>query len=330
MKLVGQRHRRVMSNSESEVTEENIDFGSLLSAARKAQNYTVDQISEHIKIPVHYIVAIENNDLKALPADTFARGYIRAYARFLEISDKYILELYERAVPQDHTKTLKPRSNLPGEASSQSPLIKTITMLLIFAVLGAVIYGSFQYYQEKAGVMDSERDGKQASFTGSSLDSPSTASSGAGQEERLMDNTATQNKSDSASEVSVSSVNAIDEQDAAVTEAGEEVSATIPENMAEMLADKEIPENDVLEIFAENGSWVDVRDASDSRLFNNLIAKGDTKVIQGKAPFHISLGNAKTTRVLINDLELDMVKYIRPNNTVKITVSTEEQKVIIH
>jgi hypothetical protein len=34
--------------------------------------------------------------------------------------------------------------------------------------------------------------------------------------------------------------------------------------------------------------------------------------------------------VLINDLELDMVKYIRPNNTVKITVSTEEQKVIIH
>jgi cytoskeleton protein RodZ len=330
MKLVGQRHRRVMSNSESEVTEENIDFGSLLSAARKAQNYTVDQISEHIKIPVHYIVAIENNELKALPADTFARGYIRAYARFLEISDKQILELYERAVPQDHTKTLKPRSNLPGEASSQSPLIKTITMLLIFAVLGAVIYGSFQYYQEKAGVMGSERDGKQTSFTGSSLDSPSAASSGAGQEERLMDDAATQNKSDSVSEVSVSSVNAIDEQDAAVTEAGEEVSATIPENMAEMLADKEIPENDVLEIFAENGSWVDVRDASDSRLFNNLIAKGDTKVIQGKAPFHIALGNAKTTRVLINDLELDMVKYIRPNNTVKITVSTEEQKVIIH
>lgn len=330
MKLVGQRHRRVMSNSETDITEENIDFGTLLSEARKTQKYTVDQVSEHIKIPVHFIVAIESNDLKALPADTFARGYIRAYAKFLEISDKSILELYDRAVPQDPTKTLKPRSNLPGEASSQSPLIKTITMLLIVAVIAAVIYGSFQYYQEKAGVIDSQRDAKQQSFTGSSLDSPSTAAANTSQEQRLTGSESAQDKSESTQDISESTVNAIDEQDAAVSESGDGISASLPQDLSEVLADKAITENDVLEIYAENGSWVEVRDASDARLFYNMISKGDTKVIQGKAPFLISLGNAKTTRILINDLEIDMKGYIRPNNTVKITISTEEQKVIIH
>jgi cytoskeleton protein RodZ len=319
-----------MSNSESDVTEESIDFGSLLSAARKSQNYTVDQVSEHIKIPVHFIVAIESNDLKALPADTFARGYIRAYAKFLEISDKQIVEMYDRVVPKDPAKTLKPRSNLRGEASSQSPLIKTITMLLIFAVIAAVIYGSFQYYQEKASVIDSERDAKQMSFTGSSLDSPSATPSSTRQETRLTDEEVMQDKSEATRDVSESNVAAIDERDAAVSESGDEVSTSLPQDMSEIPVDKTIPENDVLEIFAENGSWVEVRDASDARLFYNMIPKGDTKVIQGKAPFFVSMGNARTTRVLINDLEIDMKSYIRPNNTVKITVSTEEQKAIIH
>jgi hypothetical protein len=111
---------------------------------------------------------------------------------------------------------------------------------------------------------------------------------------------------------------------------GDEASASMQQDMADEAEDKAIVVSDVLEIFAENGSWVEVRDASNSRLFNNMVSKGDTKVIQGTAPFHVTLGNAKTTRMLINDLEIDMVKYIRSNNTVKITVSTEDQKVVIH
>jgi len=323
MKLAGQRHRREMSNSESDVTEENFDFGSLLSAARKNRNYTVDEISEHIKIPVHFILAIESNDLKALPAATFARGYIRAYAKFLEISDRSIVEIYDRAAPQDQTKSLKPRSNLPGEASSQSPLIKTITMLLIVAGIAAVIYGSYQYYQEKVDVMNSERDAKQPGFAGSSLDSPGSTRLDLRQNGESTDVALTQ-------ETSGSTDTAINEQEVAASETGDEASVSAQQGMSDIAEDKAVAESDVLEIFAENGSWIEVRDVSGARLFYNMVPKGDTKVIQGKAPFQISLGNARTTRVLINDLEIDMAKYIRPNNTVNFTVSTEEQKVIIH
>lgn len=332
MKLAGQRHRREMSNSESdiEIKEENTDFGSLLSEARKTRNFTVDDICEHIKIPVHFILAMESNDINALPSATFARGYVRAYAKFLEISDERIMEIYDRAVPKDQVKTLKPRSNLRGEASSQSPLVKTITMLLIVAGITAVIYGSYQYYQEKADVMESERDARQPGFTGSSLDSPGATRLDLTQGDDSTDDATTTETPVASREDSGSTVAELDEQEAAASETGDEVSASVRQDVAEEANDKAVTESDVLEIFAENGSWVEVRDATNSRLFNNMVSKGDTKVVQGKAPFHVKLGNAKTTRMLINDLEVDMVKYIRSNNTVKITVSSEDQKVIIH
>jgi cytoskeleton protein RodZ len=319
-----------MSNSESdkEIKEENIDFGSLLSEARKNRNYTVDDICEHIKIPVHFVLAMESNDLNALPSATFARGYLRAYAKFLEISDERIMEIYDRAAPRDQVKTLKPRSNLRNEASSQSPLIKTITILLIVAGIAAVIYGSYQYYQEKADVMESERDARQPGFNGSSLDSPGTSSLDLRQNSDSTDDAITSEAS--SQESSGSTPSEIDAQETAASVTGDEASASMQQDMADEAEDKAIVVSDVLEIFAENGSWVEVRDASNSRLFNNMVSKGDTKVIQGTAPFHVTLGNAKTTRMLINDLEIDMVKYIRSNNTVKITVSTEDQKVVIH
>ncbi len=164
----------MMKNSDSEVINKNTDFGSVLEVARKLQNYSIEDISEQLKIPAKTITAIETNDINALPPPTFTQGYIRTYAKFLEIPEENVLNIYSQAVPHDRPANLKPRSNLPGEASIQSLLMKTVTLLLIAAGITAVIYGSFQYYQKKAGVMETELESKERSFTGNSLDSPGT------------------------------------------------------------------------------------------------------------------------------------------------------------
>jgi cytoskeleton protein RodZ len=171
--------------------------------------------------------------------------------------------------------------------------------------------------------MESERDAKQPGFTGSSLDSPGSTRLDLGQNTESTDAVLAQ-------ETSAATDTASEEPEVAASETGDEASVSTQQGISDLAENKAIVESDVLEIFAEDGSWIEVRDASGARLFYNMVPKGDTKVIQGKAPFHISLGNAKTTRVLINDLEIDMAKYIRPNNTVNFTVSTAEQKVIIH
>ena len=88
--------------------------------------------------------------------------------------------------------------------------------------------------------------------------------------------------------------------------------------------------NDVLKIYAEKGSWMSVRDASNKRLLYNTVPVGGSKVLRGLAPFKISLGNVDSTSLQLNDQAIDMSEHVRKNNTATITVSTGEQGVIFH
>jgi len=313
-----------VNKSDSETTENNIDFGKELAEARKAKNYTIEEVSGHIKIPAHTITILEASDIEALPAPTFAQGYIRAYAKFLEISEEKVLEKYNLAVPRVEDAALKPRSNLPGEASSQSPLVKSVTMLLILAGIAAVIFGSFKYYQEKAGVMEGEFDTRDQSFTGNSLDSPSS--------NRLSDDgELIVRQSDPYENISAADVVQDMPEEGADIDSGEIAGVSSDIDVAtEDALSEQATENDIIEFFAENGSWMEVRDVNKSRLFYNMVPVGGSKVIVGKAPFSVTMGNAKTTRVVINDIEVDMTDHIRSNNTAVFSVSTDGQDIIIH
>lgn len=317
------------SHAENEVTEQNIDFGSVLSGARRAKNYTIEEISESLKIPAHTISALESNNLEQLPAPTFAQGYIRAYTKFLEISEDTVLERYNRAVPHEQVSDLKPRSNLPGEASSQSPLIKLITLLLVFAGIAALIFGGFQYYQEKADDIESLLENKPSSFTGNSLDSPGEQPLLIKQNARLDEDSdqliLDKAESDSAS-VYVSGQEDGETAGYVVVD-GEVKYNTVTDTSIEAA---DAVKNDTLEFYAGKDSWIEVRDANNTRLFYNVLKAGKSAALEGDAPFRITMGNAKSTRVLINGFEADVTTYIRPNSTAVFSVSTEDDNIIFH
>ena len=304
-----------MSNSDKERSAVDIDFGSVLSEARKAQNFTIEDISKHLKIPVHTLTEIEANNLDALPPPTFTQGYIRVYAKFLEISEDAVLDRYNAAVPHENSTDLKPRSNLPGEASSQSPLVKLITVLLILAGITAVVYGSFQYYQEKADVMEGELEARAPSFTGSSLDSPTEVL------------TVEEPEGTDSVDIITDTEEDLDDSDSLAETGDSVVDIAEPEEVETVEA---VPETDTLEIYADEGSWMEVRDASRTRLFYNMVPVGGSKILTGEAPFRISLGNARTTRLVVNGVEIDMSEYIRANNTATFAVSTDGQNIIFH
>ncbi len=326
------------SQEENELAERTIDFGIILSGARRAQNYSVDEISDFLKIPVHTIIALESNNIQQLPPPTFTQGYIRAYAKFLEISEDTVLERYNQAVPHESATDLKSRSKLPGEANSQSPIVKSITVLLVLAGIAAVIFGSFRYYQEKAGDMESTLDAKPHSFTGNSLNSPGEQRLNIEQQERL--NEEGKQVFDTAESDQSVSKSAVDDGDITVSttvdeQAQDDPSAddeAVDDSVTEIVAtDTDISNgDDTIEFYAENGSWLEVRDANNSRLFYNMLAPGKSKVLVGHAPFRITMGNAKTTRVVLNDIDVDVSDYTRSNNTAVFSISTTDNNIIFY
>jgi len=314
--------------SDDELTEPNTDFGILLAEARKAKNYTIDEVSDYLKIPARTIAALEANENEVLPPPTFTRGYIRAYAKFLEISESEVLDIYNHAMPRDDTSHLKPRSNLPDEANSQSPLIKTITILLVVAVITAIGVGGFQYYQKKAGVLEDALDAKQQSFTGNSLDEPGTHRLEIKQKATFSDNETSVSKRETpeTADSTEADVPGRLAETAAATEGIEVKTGPVP---AEMTGDASSME-DTIEIIAEKGSWVEVRDANKSRLLYNMLPVGGSRELAGRAPFSVTMGNAITTRVIVNGIEIDVSDYIRSTNTASFKVSTEGKEIIFH
>jgi cytoskeleton protein RodZ len=308
-----------MSNSD-DVVDGDGDFGSLLAQAREAQNYTVEEINRHIKIPVNLIMAMEASDVDALPVSIYTLGYLRNYAKFLEIPESSVVDLYNKVATNDQNVDLKQHASVKAEAHKQTPLIKSLTSFVAVMAIIAVIVGIFQYYQEKSDDMETALESKGDSYTGDSLDSPGQNVVEIKQDARIT----------SDGELIVgSSDTAMNFADQSATDADQELDTNSDfEESTETLASD--AKEDVLEIVATDGAWVEVRDVNNARLLYNMLPEGGRRVLLGKAPFNVFFGNAETTQLTINGVEVELAKHIRSNNTARIEISSEEEKVIFH
>lgn len=61
------------------------EIGARLRAAREAKGLSLEEVQQALKIRLRYLEAIEAGELGEIPGLVYARGFIRTYARFLEI-----------------------------------------------------------------------------------------------------------------------------------------------------------------------------------------------------------------------------------------------------
>ena len=66
--------------------------GTRLRLAREAAGMTLDDVAQQLKLARRQVVALESDDVAALPGPTFVRGFIRNYARLLKIDAAPLVE----------------------------------------------------------------------------------------------------------------------------------------------------------------------------------------------------------------------------------------------
>jgi cytoskeletal protein RodZ len=69
--------------------------GKILREARQARELTIEQVAETTYIRQHYLLAMEAGDFAALPSPVQMRGFLRAYADFLDIEAEPLLKAME-------------------------------------------------------------------------------------------------------------------------------------------------------------------------------------------------------------------------------------------
>src|SRR5215471_10902907 len=93
----------------------SLGFGEELRRERQIREISLEEISSATKISVRLLTALEQGDVRRLPAPAFTRGFIRAYARHLGIDPEekvnaYLSDLVEGPPDAPATKKARPRS----------------------------------------------------------------------------------------------------------------------------------------------------------------------------------------------------------------------------
>ena len=68
--------------------------GTILREAREARKLSLKDVGRETNITPRYVDALENEDYSVFPGETYALGFLRSYAEYLNLDTEHLLNLY--------------------------------------------------------------------------------------------------------------------------------------------------------------------------------------------------------------------------------------------
>jgi cytoskeleton protein RodZ len=284
------------AEAESE-TLARLEIGARLKAAREARGLDRKDVAQRLRLDVHIIEALETDDLERLPARTFVRGYLRNYARLVELDEKLVAEALPEAEATP-AAALKRRHGFRGPVAGPA-LGRWFGYLFLLAVLAALVLFAYpalnrvwEQWGEPTPALDQPAGLRLPVLSPESNDQ-------AGSEDALEP---------------IWPLPDVDEPDPAGVElpgdmpeespAPRPPAAVAPESVPVPSPDPEPRSGSTsqearLVLNFREESWVEIQDR-EGRLLYGLMSPGRREVLSGTPPFRLLLGNAAGV-----DLEYD-------------------------
>ncbi|MBA4373881.1 MAG: hypothetical protein C0402_13610 [Thermodesulfovibrio sp.] len=111
--------------------------GAILRKKREELGLEIKPISDQLRIKQEYLSSIEQDLFDKLPAPVYTMGYIRSYARHLDVDPTAILEVYAERLPKPKTDN----SAIPVVlAEKRRPWLLYLVLTAIVAAISAGVY----------------------------------------------------------------------------------------------------------------------------------------------------------------------------------------------
>jgi transcriptional regulator with XRE-family HTH domain len=123
-----------------------VTTGSLLGAARQASGRSIEQIADETRVPRRHLQAIENDEHDALPALPYAMGFVRSFARAVDLDPEMITARFRsETTKQPHVprvSTLEPldERRLPGRGVVFATLAGLVLVVAALSAWGAGVF----------------------------------------------------------------------------------------------------------------------------------------------------------------------------------------------
>jgi cytoskeleton protein RodZ len=296
-----------------------ISPGEMLLQGRLRTGLTQEQVAKELYMTVYKVKALETDDYKRLNSDTFARGYIRAYANLVKIDVVTVLAAYDKLMDELRPKPVVEKHVAATENSHRGAWQFLAVIGAFFVGLWLISVWFFDNHSESqyvvatdslssiappkitasvsaSSVMANEVSSAQASA--SSLSSVDGAKSGVVTLATPGGTGSTKSASRSVQSVASASVQAVSASAVAVQSS---------------IASSKKTSLDELNFSFRGESWLEVSDSRGDVLATELEPAGSKIKLVGMAPFDVKLGNASAVDVQLNGKKIDVIPLMGSN-----------------
>lgn len=294
------------------VTAQRVNPGDSLREGREGKGWTVDEVAAQLNLTPLRLSQVEAGAFDKLPGNTFARGYVRAYAKILGMDQERLVLEFDQFTGSDAVG-----SDVHSLGHIEEPVrySQSILRFVSFAALVVLAVVGFYWWQDQA-----ERHANESPLT--SLEQFEVESADGTTHIHPVDEPEDQAVLIAQGTTELSLTPAIPEDAAALDSAAEQVAAAVVEPVAGVaqVEPAAVPARTVdapamaagegmVDVNFVADCWTQVTDASGKVLFSALKRKGESLQLVGQAPLELRLGFARGAQVSYNGQAVDLAPF---------------------
>jgi cytoskeleton protein RodZ len=245
--------------------------GAILAAARTAHGLTVEHVAGRLKLSSFQVQAIEADNFSVLPGAVFSRGFVKNYARLLNLDAEPLIRAMAQPDPQESVQQDE-RLLYEVKGVALNP-VRYRKLPLVAAVVAGVV-GALAYYE----FVLNEPSAPPPAPVKAAPASTSTSTSAA---------VAVEHSVPTPPPAEPSTVQADGDKAAAV--------AAVTRRELHFLFSTE--------------SWVEVRDGHGNVLFSQINLPGSERRVEGDPPFSVVVGRAHGVRLTYTGAPVDLAAH---------------------
>jgi len=319
------------------VAATRVNPGETLRKVRESNNWSLTDVAARLNLTAQALSQLENGSFEQLPGHTFARGYIRAYAKLLGMDQNRLVLEFDQ-----YTGTNATGSSVHSLGRIEEPvrLSQSVLRLVSFALLLVLAGVGFFWWQEHSA----NRDGEQAGVSlehvevesadgttqihpldepedqavaeaqdAGELNLPEVSAELAGQPEVTAPIVADETSAAAAAVPAapepelVASATAAPSAPSTAMPAPSAVPATEPPAAVPVVA---AAGEGVVRLQFTANCWTQLTDADGKVLLSALKRNGESMELRGKAPLELRLGYARGAQISYNGQAVDVAPFI--------------------
>lgn len=341
----------------SDTPSVNDSPGALLARHREQLGIALNDAARALNLRPAVVEGLERDDYSEIPVVTYRRGYLRAYARYLDIDERLILDAYRaRFGEADVERKVTPVAVTKPPSRLGAWLFKLVTLLIIVALIAVTV----MWWQSRGGSEPPQLDSSSSMDAPAEQDAAGELSNEAAQDEpTALSGSGSAGNSNSALDDldSADDVGSADTDIAGENASGDDTTAdAVPSttaepdplidddstaqsaNLAANDEDDDANSSDATDDAAEEASnsndsnpnqlaltfneqsWTEIIDADNQRVLVGLQEPGTSANVEGQPPFQLTVGNVTGVELRYQGEEVDLTSHAGANNVARFTL----------